>query len=123
MRNPSFIFRFLYSVTFLFLLVFNALSQTNSLSSGIQVLAFGSCNKHDLPQPIWKPILEEKPDVFVWLGDIVYGDTPDMDLLRRKYEAQKRIPDYVRLRQVSKILGIWDDHDYGINDGGKYFAQ
>lgn len=123
MRNSCFLSRFLFSFPFMFVLVFSALAQTKSLSSGIQLLAFGSCNKHDFPQPIWKPILEDKPDVFVWLGDIVYGDTPDMDLLRRKYQAQKEIPDYISLRQRSKILGIWDDHDYGINDGGKYFAQ
>ena len=44
-------------------------------------LAFGSCNRIDLPQPLWPVIAREKPDVWVWLGDNIYGDTDDMALL------------------------------------------
>ncbi|WP_373521130.1 alkaline phosphatase D family protein [Aquiflexum sp.] len=89
----------------------------------INSIAFGSCNKHDLPQPLWKPILADKPDIFVWLGDNVYGDTHNMDLLRAKYEAQDTVAGYLELKSRTKIIGIWDDHDYGINDGGKHYAQ
>jgi len=29
-------------------------------------------------------------------------------------------PDYQSFqKRRSKIVGVWDDHDYGINDGGK----
>ena len=38
-------------------------------------IAFGSCNKPELPQPLWPAITAFKPDVFVWLGDVVYADT------------------------------------------------
>jgi alkaline phosphatase D len=86
-------------------------------------IAFGSCNKHDLPQPLWKPILQDAPDVFMWLGDNVYGDTPDMDLLKRKYDSQFNQSDYQKVRRSTQVIGTWDDHDYGLNDGGKYFAQ
>lgn len=86
-------------------------------------IAFGSCNKHDLPQPLWQPILEEGPDLWVWLGDNVYGDTHDMDLLKTKYESQYNQEDYVKIRENMEVIGIWDDHDYGINDGGVHFAQ
>ncbi|KEO71699.1 alkaline phosphatase D family protein [Anditalea andensis] len=89
----------------------------------IELIAFGSCNKHDLPQPLWKPILKEKSDVWIWLGDNVYGDTHDMALLRSKYLAQKEHEDYKKLRTSSKIIGVWDDHDYGINDGGIHYTQ
>lgn len=91
--------------------------------SDVLTIAFGSCNKHDLPQPLWSPILAENPEVFMWLGDNVYGDTPDMALLKRKYDSQLMHPDYRKVREKTKVIGIWDDHDYGINDGGKYFAQ
>lgn len=105
-----------------------ALSLTIQFSSIAQQhaplkIAFGSCNKHDLPQPLWKPILQDAPEVFVWLGDNIYGDTPDMNLLKSKYDAQNAIPDYQLLKSRSKIIGVWDDHDFGINDGGKFFAQ
>lgn len=89
----------------------------------IEKLAFGSCNKHDLPQPIWNPIINDSPDLFLWLGDNVYGDTDNMELLKSKYEAQNQQHDYKRLKLHTPVIGIWDDHDYGINDGGKFYAQ
>src|SRR5688500_19904297 len=30
------------------------------------VIAFGSCNREDRPQPLWTVIGRQKPDVFVW---------------------------------------------------------
>ncbi|MGY6522555.1 MAG: alkaline phosphatase D family protein [Mongoliitalea sp.] len=95
----------------------------NAQTQPIHKIAFGSCNKHDLPQPLWKPILKDQPQVFMWLGDNVYGDTHDMNLLQSKYEAQRAIPAYQELVRKSEIIGTWDDHDFGINDGGKYYAQ
>lgn len=92
-------------------------------SANFSKIAFGSCNKQNLPQPLWKPILEENPDLWIWLGDNIYGDTPDMDLLESKYELQYSQEDYVKIRGNMEVIGIWDDHDYGINDGGVYFAQ
>ncbi|UJP65097.1 alkaline phosphatase D family protein [Mongoliitalea daihaiensis] len=89
----------------------------------ITKIAFGSCNKHDLPQPLWKPITQDNPEVFMWLGDIIYGDTHDMALLKQKYMAQNAIPAYQTLKEKSQIIGVWDDHDYGINDGGKFYSK
>lgn len=37
-------------------------------------ITFGSCSKSDREQPLWPHIIEEQPDVFAWLGDIVYTD-------------------------------------------------
>ncbi|SHK97661.1 alkaline phosphatase D family protein [Hymenobacter psychrotolerans] len=85
-------------------------------------IAFGSCNRHDLPQPLWDDIAARKPDVWVWLGDNIYGDSDDAQVLRRKYTAQFNQPDYARFRQqVPAIIGTWDDHDYGRNDGDKNY--
>lgn len=89
----------------------------------LETISFGSCNKHDLPQPLWNPIISDNPDLWIWLGDNVYGDTHDMELLQEKYTLQKDLLDYRRLRLNTAVIGIWDDHDYGINDGGKYYAQ
>lgn len=88
------------------------------------VITFGSCNKHDEPQPLWEAITNNKLDVWVWLGDIVYGDTKDMPLLKQKYEAQKANQQYASLlNSNAKILGIWDDHDYGDNNAGIEYPQ
>ena len=89
----------------------------------IDRMAFGSCNRQDAPQPLWKPILADKPDLWIWMGDNIYGDSPVMDTLRAKYSRQNANPDYQLLKASTPLIGIWDDHDYGINDGGKHFAQ
>lgn len=89
----------------------------------ITTLAFGSCNRQNLPQPLWKPILADQPDLWIWMGDNIYGDSPIMDTLKAKYDRQNSVADYQTLKSQTKVIGIWDDHDYGINDGGKFFAQ
>jgi alkaline phosphatase D len=86
-------------------------------------MAFGSCNRQDAPQPLWKPILADHPNLWVWMGDNIYGDSPVMDTLRAKYSLQNAVVDYQVMKASTPIIGVWDDHDYGINDGGKHFAQ
>ncbi|MFZ9044435.1 MAG: alkaline phosphatase D family protein [Cyclobacteriaceae bacterium] len=86
-------------------------------------IAFGSCNRTDLPQVMWEPINKNMPDVFVWLGDIVYGDTHDMTDLEAKYKKVKNEPGYISLSNHAEIIGVWDDHDYGWNDSGKNYGK
>ncbi len=86
-------------------------------------VAFGSCNRHDRPQPLWEPILAWKPQLWIWLGDNIYGDTTDMAELARKWRAQKAQPDYARLRAAARVLGTWDDHDYGANNAGREYPR
>lgn len=86
-------------------------------------IAFGSCNKTFLPQPLWNPIRTAQPDLWMWLGDIVYGDRGGIDTIRWMYNFQKKHPDYAALRQTVPVIGIWDDHDYGVNDGGSEYEH
>lgn len=72
---------------------------------------------------MWKPILSNQPDLWVWLGDNIYADTDDMLAMDKMYQKVLAEPDYVSLRKRSSIMGIWDDHDYGINDGDKTYAK
>lgn len=89
----------------------------------VERIAFGSCNHHDREQPLWQVIEQQKPDVWIWTGDIIYGDTEDMALLGSKYEAQKAQPDYASLASMCDVLGIYDDHDYGVNGGSKQYPR
>lgn len=91
------------------------------VNGDVDVIAFGSCNKHDLPQPLWGPILTNKPDAWIWLGDAVYGDSEDEAVLRKKFDAQDGNRGYQKLKEMSSVIGTWDDHDYGENDGTKHF--
>lgn len=85
-------------------------------------IAFGSCNKHTLKNPLWNDISASQPDVWIWGGDIVYADTKDMDKLRRIYIAQNKVKGYKKLKNNVPVIGTWDDHDYGLNDGGVEFT-
>ena len=52
---------------------------------GLTRIALGFCAKQNLPQPIWEPILASRPDLFIFLGDNIYGDSKDMEVIQRKY--------------------------------------
>ncbi len=81
-------------------------------------IAFGSCNNQRVESQMWKAISETKPDLFIWGGDIVYSDTKDMSKMRAAYEKVFADSGYAALAEQTKITGTWDDHDYGLNDGG-----
>ncbi len=87
----------------------------------IDVIAFGSCNRQDEPQPLWEPIISHNSDLFIWLGDNIYGDTDSMAVMKEKYELQNSIPAYQKLKAKTPIVGIWDDHDFGKNDAGNEY--
>ncbi|WP_436517028.1 alkaline phosphatase D family protein [Ekhidna sp. To15] len=85
-------------------------------------IAFGSCSVQDLPEKqLWSEVSSTNPDLWIWLGDNIYGDTEDMEKMKEKYDLQKSHPDYQKLLRKTDVIGIWDDHDYGVNDGGKEF--
>ncbi len=84
----------------------------------VQTIAFGSCLKESRPQPIWESVIATNPNVFVLLGDNIYGDTRDMAKLKAKWHVFEEKPGFRKLRGNCRILGIWDDHDYGENDAG-----
>jgi len=86
-------------------------------------IAFGSCAKQDAPQPIWDQVHAWRPDVFVMLGDNVYGDTEDMRVLREKYAALGAKPEFRRVAETTPMLATWDDHDYGANDAGREYPM
>jgi hypothetical protein len=51
----------------------------------ISRIAFGSCQTQDEPLPILRTVLEWEPELFIYLGDNIYGDTNDMAVLEAKY--------------------------------------
>ena len=98
-------------------------------------IAFGSCLKPYLePDVVLNKIAESNPDVFVWLGDVAYTDinyipfpmSPFVmfageEKYRARLEETKNLSSYQHLKNKSQVVGVWDDHDYGINDGGITF--
>ena len=88
-------------------------------SKTLTTIAFGSCNKGNESQSIWQDINSNNPDLWIWLGDNIYGDTKNPNVLKRKYDIQKANAEYKKLIEKTPVIGTWDDHDYGQNDGNK----
>ena len=88
-------------------------------------IAFGSCAKQWEPQPIWDSIAAAEPDLFLFIGDAIYGDwhgdkpfTPTAESLRADWAKLGAQPGFRALRNHVPMLATWDNHDYGSHDGG-----
>lgn len=86
-------------------------------------IAFGSCAHQGHPLPIFDLVVKHNPDLFIFLGDNIYGDTKNMDTLRTKYQRLGNKPSYQNLKQNVDIIATWDDHDFGWNDAGRFYKQ
>ena len=101
-------------------------------------LAFGSCFHHrtnNRDSGIFKAIKRTNPDAWLWLGDMAYLDDPieypligahgfkftNTEERQKRFNESKFDPLYQEMIQQddTKVYGIWDDHDYGIDNGNK----
>jgi alkaline phosphatase D len=95
-------------------------------------IAIGSCYGqffYKNPEILYS-ISAWEPDLFIWLGDVAYVDfisfPQPIEIQHRKQWENllkdfKSTPEYVNLKNSTKITGIWDDHDLGINDADSSF--
>jgi alkaline phosphatase D len=81
----------------------------------------GSCARYveDPHQLIWNVVAEHRPDLFVWLGDNIYGDTSRADVLSAEYRRQRGVISYAPVGPRVPQLAIWDDHDSGVDNGDR----
>ncbi len=88
----------------------------------IYSIGFGSCLTQERSMPIFNTIKSENYDLFLMIGDNVYGDSEREDLkeLREAYDKQRQ--NFNNLDLSVPFEAIWDDHDYGLNDAGKEYA-
>ncbi len=87
------------------------------------IIAFGSCNDQTRSQKFWNNIQSQKPDLFIMLGDNIYPEGSGNEI-NKLYEAYNRLNNNIYYKSFISstiILPIWDDHDYGTNDGGVNF--
>jgi alkaline phosphatase D len=81
-------------------------------------IGFGSCVSQEKAQPIWDAVIAAKPELFLMLGDNIYADTDNAEIMKAKYAKLAGSPGYQKLRAACPLLAVWDDHDYGSNDSG-----
>ncbi len=89
-------------------------------------IAVGSCNHQSAPQHMWAQIAAANPQLFLMIGDNVYGDNgwdgdAGLESLRRSYALQAAHPEFRDFRAKFPMMATWDDHDFGLNDAGGSF--
>ncbi|WP_073018383.1 alkaline phosphatase D family protein [Flavobacterium micromati] len=99
----------------------NSITIKNNGNDSLFTIAFGSCDNQKIKNELWLAIDQNNPSVWIWGGDNIYSDTEDMKVLNDNYQIQKQDPEYLKFIQNKIIMGTWDDHDYGANDGGEEY--
>ena len=75
-------------------------------------------------------IAKEGADLFLMVGDNVYGDRDgfayrnneaELDELRESFSDLAAREDFQNVRASVPMMVAWDDHDFGANDGGREF--
>lgn len=89
----------------------------------VSKIGFGSCADQNAPYPVLEKMKELNPDVFCWLGDNIYGDSHSLKVLREKYTKLGCHEEFRKLNETAYFLAVWDDHDFGKNDGGKFYPK
>lgn len=98
--------------------------EAQRLSAEEFVIAFGSCDRQDKENVLWDAILKNHPKVWIWGGDNIYASHHgDPEKMKADYRQQQQDSGYAALVKSAAIMGTWDDHDYGLNDGGAEFGK
>ncbi|MEM8617158.1 MAG: alkaline phosphatase D family protein [Pseudomonadota bacterium] len=97
----------------------------------ISEILVGSClDEEKGPSAALQAIAGEGADLFLMVGDNVYGDRdgrsyvnnqPDLDEMRQSFADLGARRDFQAVRASTPMMVAWDDHDYGANDAGKEF--
>jgi alkaline phosphatase D len=99
-----------------------------SANTTLTRIAFGSCNHQNAPQHMWAQIAAQNPQMFLMIGDNVYGDAgwdadAGLESLRHSYAVQASHPEFRDFRARFPMMATWDDHDFGLNDAGGNFPM
>lgn len=94
--------------------------------------AFLSCmNDHLYTETIWRTLEKQNVDQIFMIGDSVYADfisligRKDADLKQmweRTVKARQTLY-YYKARKLTPTIAVWDDHDFGKNNGDRTFAH
>ena len=84
-------------------------------------IGFGSCLNQNKPMPIFSAIKAENFDLFLMIGDNVYGNSRSKDLKELSAAYYKQKQNFNKIKLGFPIEAIWDDNDYGLGDGGREY--
>ena len=84
-------------------------------------IGFASCLNQSKAMPIFSTIKSEGFDLFLMMGDNVYGNSKSEDLKELSLAYSKQRQNFDKLDFDFPFEAIWDDNDYGLGDGGKEY--
>lgn len=96
---------------------------TNPDNNNKTTIGFGSCLDQDASAPIFQAILKSPPQIFLFMGDNGYLDKPELKDPADGYRKISKQIYFEELSKKSQVYAIWDDHDFGLDDGGKAWEK
>lgn len=93
-------------------------------------IAVASCanyRKLDLQATMYNQMQQQCPDLIFFIGDIVYSNSRVSSVVGRPEDPSTALERYIQtwntvnlyqLEPLIPTLAVWDDHDYGTNNGG-----
>lgn len=95
-----------------------------------EILVASCLDEEKGPSAAMQSIAGEGADLFLMIGDNVYGDRDgrayanneaDLDEVRESFADLAKREDFQAVRAAVPMMVAWDDHDYGANDAGREF--
>jgi phosphodiesterase/alkaline phosphatase D-like protein len=95
-------------------------------SPKIAVISCANYRKLDLQGTMYSRLEEQRPDLNLFIGDLVYsnsrtssflGTPEDPGMALARYIETWKLLDLYRLEPLIPSISVWDDHDYGTNNG------
>ncbi len=83
-------------------------------------IAVGAMLDPNAPQPVWNAILDKKPQLFIFMGDLLHSNASAdaaNNTLASAYGMQERNEGFSRLRSVVPVLPVWNSREYGSDRG------
>lgn len=76
-----------------------------------------SCVNQKDTAVVWHEIGTLQPDVLCLSGDTPYIDTSELATIRAKHRAFLQEEPLAKIGKGTSVVGTWDDHDFGRNNG------
>lgn len=96
-------------------------------SPRIAVASCANYRKLDLQEAMYNQVQQQSPDMIFFIGDIVYSNSRVSSVIGTPEDPSTALERYVQtwntvnmyqLEPLIPTIAVWDDHDYGTNNGG-----
>ncbi len=83
---------------------------------GRVTVSFASCVDSE-PNKIWNEMAALGTETVFLMGDTPYIDSSDLGVVRDRHRKFLQVPGLTALGAHTPVVGTWDDHDFGRNNG------